>query len=456
MFVYEASFLKYVNFGFINMSKDVDHKKCPGSQQSKSLTINRANNQDDKKTLAKKGCFQKDSSFNKTEKDNNCNAEVISRSINKLLKNEKKSRPTANPTKVCLKPEVVQESKEQFAQRIRQAWIDREQSKSCINIYLARNVIEDPLMEATDEVQESTVEEQEIDSCRTALEVQLQNHVEESENLPDDSSEEEKPLSAAARRVRFYKTAKQQNDRQTLTRAMSAPSTRQQSVNPTQEYYSTNSRRKSQEIHKFPTRKLKSCRSKAFHKSINGDSRLPNGPKFGKKNQNIEVVTMMSLLSPVGSDVEESSTPDDVSTKTVTFPQFNNSMRYHHQKSFDSAMQSMGKPKVLNNRVGKSLIKSRTLELSRDEEDDDGEVVKEEKIPESDNEKREDEIAEIAVRYDVVDGQPTLKSDKEKECWALFKKMTAKGVSVTFDTVLRGMLTPTEYRLRKNELLLFG
>jgi hypothetical protein len=40
-------------------------------------------------------------------------------------------------------------------------------------------------------------------------------------------------------------------------------------------------------------------------------------------------------------------------------------MRYHHQKSFDSAMQSMGKPKVLNNRVGKSLIKSRTLELSR-------------------------------------------------------------------------------------------
>jgi hypothetical protein len=73
----------------------------------------------------------------------------------------------------------------------------------------------------------------------------------------------------------------------------------------------------------------------------------------------------------------------------------------------------------------------------RDEEDDDGEVVKEEKIPESDNEKREDEIAEIAVRYDVVDGQPTLKSDKEKECWALFKKMTAKGVSVTFDTVLR-------------------
>lgn len=39
-------------------------------------------------------------------------------------------------------------------------------------------------------------------------------------------------------------------------------------------------------------------------------------------------------------------------------------MRYH-QKSFDSAMQSIGKPKLLNNRVGKSLIKSRTLDISR-------------------------------------------------------------------------------------------
>lgn len=39
-------------------------------------------------------------------------------------------------------------------------------------------------------------------------------------------------------------------------------------------------------------------------------------------------------------------------------------MRYH-QKSFDSAMQSIGKPKLLNNRVGKSLIKSRTLDILR-------------------------------------------------------------------------------------------
>lgn len=303
-----------MNFKFIGMSKDVLHKYYTDNQQSRNCSTN----QNDKKALAKKGWTQKDSSFNKTETDSNCSSsEVISRSINKILSNEKKSRPTANPTKVCLKPEVLQESKEQFAQRIRQAWIDREQSKSCINIYLARNIIEDPSMESIDQEQEpSLVQEQESDSCRTALEVQLQNNGGEGENSPDDSSEEEKPLSAAARRVRFYKTAKQQNDRQSLARAMSAPSTRQQSMGSTQGHYSASSRRKSQEIHRFPTRKLKSCRSKAFHKSIDVDSRLPNGQKFGKKNQNVEVVTMMSLLSPVGSDADEPSTPEDVTTKT--------------------------------------------------------------------------------------------------------------------------------------------
>lgn len=80
----------------------------------------------------------------------------------------------------------------------------------------------------------------------------------------------------------------------------------------------------------------------------------------------------------------------------------------------------------------------------RDDEDEDIQVIKEATISKDhNNEKQEvkeeekEGIAEIAVQYDVVDGQPTFKSDKEKECWDLFKKMTAKGVSVTFDTVLR-------------------
>lgn len=38
------------------------------------------------------------------------------------------------------------------------------------------------------------------------------------------------------------------------------------------------------------------------------------------------------------------------------------------------------------------------------------------------------------------------RSQKEKECWKLFQKMLVKGVKVSYDTILRGMLTPTELR----------
>lgn len=49
--------------------------------------------------------------------------------------------------------------------------------------------------------------------------------------------------------------------------------------------------------------------------------------------------------------------------------------------------------------------------------------------------------------------EPQFQTNKEKECWHLYKKMCDKGVCVSFDTVLRGMLTPTEYRLRQREVL---
>ncbi|EDV35586.1 uncharacterized protein Dana_GF12552 [Drosophila ananassae] len=39
-----------------------------------------------------------------------------------------------------------------------------------------------------------------------------------------------------------------------------------------------------------------------------------------------------------------------------------------------------------------------------------------------------------------------VRSLKERECWKLHQKMGAKGVNVSYETVLRGMLTPTEFR----------
>lgn len=39
-----------------------------------------------------------------------------------------------------------------------------------------------------------------------------------------------------------------------------------------------------------------------------------------------------------------------------------------------------------------------------------------------------------------------VRSIKEKECWLLFQKMINKGIAVSYETILRGMLTPSEVR----------
>ncbi|XP_017787855.1 PREDICTED: uncharacterized protein LOC108570498 [Habropoda laboriosa] len=59
---------------------------------------------------------------------------------------------------------------------------------------------------------------------------------------------------------------------------------------------------------------------------------------------------------------------------------------------------------------------------------------------------------EIVQHAQSTSTEPHFQTNKEKECWHLYRKMCDKGVCVSFDTVLRGMLTPTEYRLRQREL----
>lgn len=46
-----------------------------------------------------------------------------------------------------------------------------------------------------------------------------------------------------------------------------------------------------------------------------------------------------------------------------------------------------------------------------------------------------------------AESNDSLKSAKERECYKLFQKMTNRGISVSYDTILRGMLTPTELRI---------
>lgn len=66
---------------------------------------------------------------------------------------------------------------------------------------------------------------------------------------------------------------------------------------------------------------------------------------------------------------------------------------------------------------------------------------KENNLEESSNKSTADKS--LADTYEFPD---YVRSLKERECWKLFQKMSTKGVHITYDTILRGMLTPTEFR----------
>lgn len=53
--------------------------------------------------------------------------------------------------------------------------------------------------------------------------------------------------------------------------------------------------------------------------------------------------------------------------------------------------------------------------------------------------------------YNILDSNTVfpeyVRSIKEKECWLLYQKMSNKGISISYETILRGMLTPSEVRV---------
>ncbi|XP_058831530.1 formin-J [Topomyia yanbarensis] len=55
--------------------------------------------------------------------------------------------------------------------------------------------------------------------------------------------------------------------------------------------------------------------------------------------------------------------------------------------------------------------------------------------------------AVVASGQELGDGQ----TPKERECYRLFQKMSNMGLSVSYDTILRGMLTPTELRVLQKQ-----
>lgn len=65
--------------------------------------------------------------------------------------------------------------------------------------------------------------------------------------------------------------------------------------------------------------------------------------------------------------------------------------------------------------------------------------------PESD--KQETQTSTQSPNKNEKSFPENVQTAKERECYRLYQKMSSMGLNVSFDTVLRGMLTPTELRV---------
>lgn len=69
------------------------------------------------------------------------------------------------------------------------------------------------------------------------------------------------------------------------------------------------------------------------------------------------------------------------------------------------------------------------------------------------NEQNQIDAEPITEENEELDpDMPKFDTPKERECWVMYKKMVDKGLPVTYDTLLRGLLTPSEYRMTRKEV----
>ncbi|CAG9854758.1 unnamed protein product [Phyllotreta striolata] len=240
---------------------------------------------------------------------------------------------------------------------------------------------------------------------------------------------------------------------------------------------------------------LKSTASKTSDAEKNEENSRSNCQAPGA-----EVVTMVSLISPEGSDGEEQEEDKQSSleksgqvqkiggvgktSKTVSFQQSSIHAIRSFSASFPARRSSVSAALLMNNSLNSFATKGQQEKRGTNSTkfDDDERMPKRRFVRNSkedsktasfdqrniDDEIQKDEQKQIGdlenpnqgASDDVKTGKEQeasdvdLKSPKEKQCWSMYCKMTEKGINVSFDTILRGMLTPTEYRLsRKHSLI---
>ncbi|XP_044272453.1 uncharacterized protein LOC123016244 [Tribolium madens] len=431
----------------------------------------------------------------------------------KCLKEAKK--PPKLSRHSSLEKDSILYSKQELAERLRQALKSREKPNLDIflahNTQIEDEVEETiskeppkiipPLTAPTDVFQ--------IKKNKSSAIVVIPGVENDPQSLEDDSISDQqdpkaiknviiRPATAAAKREKFQKrsnTAFNSVIRPPLVRSSSAPTKPDQKP----KFLATK-------------RKIKSGKVKGKTSDDEDSGSNKENPK-NKKEMNryvavngSDIVTMVSLTSPAASDTEDpdldlkpkiktspAKTPvikkdEKDQSKTVSLRKTVKSVSFqsstiHAIRSFSASFPgrrgSMAMALTVGNAVKNQKNQEKRATNSAPSEDEDrgpkrrlvrsatdktqksGDVkieaetdikvaiktkVVESPPPPDIPEPKEEEKTEIAD-----DDQPKFGSVKEKECWEMYCKMADRGLKVSYDTILRGMLTPTEYRMRRKE-----
>ncbi|CAG9824157.1 unnamed protein product [Phaedon cochleariae] len=303
-----------------------------------------------------------------------------------------------------------------------------------------------------------------------------------------------RPVSAASKRQHFQKrlnsvfnaTVKELPKQQrTLIRSTSAPC-------------KTSDQRKS----KFQSRHKLLSNNRSDHAKAKEPD--PDGIK-GKNKDSCrvspvgfyDVETMVSLISPSGSDCEDTGKPEKANSvressdqrvgtalslpkeeKSVSFQQSSIHSVRSFSASFPARRAVLGNNRMLRHKMrSSSQERNGSLERKRlNSTNIQGKMSMDEtKTPSNDMVQgietikaspnpieeiantKEPNITRSNSGPEESNGTEAreiedFESSKEKQCWNLYSKITKNGINVSFDTILRGILTPTEYRTRQMSL----
>ncbi|XP_055921409.1 uncharacterized protein LOC129952679 [Eupeodes corollae] len=256
-----------------------------------------------------------------------------------------------------------------------------------------------------------------------------------------------------------------------LVRAMSAPV---RSIADTTKNLLANTRRKTRRRRILP--RNSSCDKGGEIDSVAETSTIGQTGKkiFSRSRSTIasDVITLVSLASSEGSDSEkeDSGSADECQTarapllrktgKSVSFQEneqptfqmavkeFPHMLRRGSIAPLAARLRANRPPTAPPGSIFRTDFENCTIKMShliknQTKDDLSNESDRKENNIFNSNSSSSRPESESPVGFDF----PThVRSIKERECWKLFQKMSKKGVSVKYDTILRGMLTPTEFR----------